>query len=204
MKIIELPEMRNRTDVYRDRREAGTVLAGMLGRDKRIPNLVLAIPAGGVEVGVSLAETLNLPLDIAVVSKVTPPWSTEMGYGAVAFDDSVLLNHSFLSQWGMSDEEVQEGVARAKEKVRRRISQWRGTRPFPDLAGKTVLLVDDGLATGYTMQGAVKALGKFGVKEIVVAVPTAHTNSIEKLKGMVDTLFCGNNPPKGFFPETKA
>lgn len=192
MKIIELPEMRNRTDVFRDRREAGMVLAEMLEKYKFVPAQVLAIPAGGVEVGVKLADTLNLPLDIAVVNKVTPPWSTELGYGAVAFDDSVLLNQSFIQQWGLSDEEVQEGISRAKAKVKRRISQWRGMRPFPDLAGKTILLVDDGLATGYTMRGAIMALRKVGAKEIIVAVPTAHSNSIKGLNGMVETLFCGN------------
>jgi putative phosphoribosyl transferase len=192
MKITDLPEMRNRTDVFRDRRDAGTVLAGMMEKYKHIPAQVMAIPAGGVEVGVMLAETLKLPLDIAVVSKITPPWSTELGYGAVAFDDSVLLNRSFLHQWGLSEEEVQEGIARAKEKVRRRITQWRGVRLFPDLAGKTVLLVDDGLATGYTMQGAINALVKYRPKAIVVAVPTAHTNSIEELKGMAETFFCPN------------
>jgi predicted phosphoribosyltransferase len=192
MKIIELPEKRNRMDVYRDRSDAGKILAGMMENYRSTKSLVMAIPAGGVEVGAVLAESLHLLLDVAVVSKITPPWSSEVGYGAVAFDESVLLNKSFLERWHLSDQEVQDGIARAKVKVGRRLDLWRSGRPFPVLTGKTIIVVDDGLATGYTMQAAIGALRRSGAWEIIVAVPTAHVQSVEGLRGMADILVCGN------------
>ena len=175
--LFDLPKLRNRIHVFRDRQEAGEVLASMLERYRDSDALVLAIPAGGVAVGVVIGQALNLAFDVAIVSKITLPWNTETGYGAVAFDGTVLLNHEFLSRLRLSHQDIEEGIARTKEKVSRRMEKFRGNRPFPDLR-RPVILVDDGIASGFTLLTAVEALKKASSREIILAVPTAHEESL--------------------------
>ena len=118
--IIELPELHGRTGVFRDRADAGEVLAGMLAELSGGEATVLAVPAGGVPVAAVLAERLGLRLDVAVVSKITPPWNSEIGYGAVAFDGTVRLNNDALPRMGLTQQQITEGIARTTEKVNRR------------------------------------------------------------------------------------
>lgn len=190
--VFDLPELRDRVHVFADRPEAGRVLAEMLGAYRHGPALVLAVPAGGIPVGGAMARKLGLPLDVAVVSKVTLPWNTEAGYGAVAFDGTVRLNDSLLPRLGLSAEDVTDGIARTREKVRRRVGSLRGDRPLAELGGRPVILVDDGLASGFTMQVAVEAVRKAGAEEVVLAVPTGHADAVRRLSGMVDALYCAN------------
>src|SRR5512136_2914145 len=121
-RIIERDDLRNRARVFRDRAHAGAVLAEMLAPsfDRRENAMVLAIPAGGVPVAVPIARRLALPLDLAAVSKITLAWNTEAGYGAVAFDGSVRLNDALVREIGLSEAEVEAGIARTREKVARR------------------------------------------------------------------------------------
>jgi putative phosphoribosyl transferase len=190
--VFELPELRDRVHVFADRPEAGVVLAQMLGAYRNGPALVLAVPAGGIPVGAAMARELGLPLDVAVVSKVTLPWNTEAGYGAVAFDGTVRLNDVLLPRLGLSAQDVTDGIAKTTEKVRRRVESLRGNRPFPELSRRPVILVDDGLASGFTMQVAVEAVRKAGAEEVIVAVPTAHADAVGRLSRMVDALYCAN------------
>jgi predicted phosphoribosyltransferase len=189
--VLDLPKLRNRVHVFRDRQEAGVILASMLERYRGSDALVLGVPAGGVAVAVIIAQELNLALDVAIVSKITLPWNTESGYGAVAFDGTVLLNHDFLSRLGLSRQDIEEGVARTKEKVSRRMEKFRGNRPFPQLR-RPVILVDDGIASGFTLLTAVEALQKGGSKEIILAVPTAHEESLIRILEKVDMVYCPN------------
>lgn len=191
-KVFDLPELRDRRRVFSDRPEAGRVLAGMLEAYRGSNAILLAIPAGGVPVAAVIAGVLNLPLDVAVVNKVTPPWNPEVGYGAVAFDGTVILDENILPSFGLSDEEVQECIATAGKKVRRRVELLRGEKPMPSLGERTVILVDDGLATGSTLAGAILALRKAGAKEIVLAVPTGHASSVHKMAGQVEAIYCPN------------
>lgn len=190
-KIFDLPELRNRVHVFRDRAAAGKVLAEMMKSYRKSDAMVLSIPAGGVAVGVVIARELNLPLDIAVVSKITPTWNSEVGYGAVAFDGTIILNEEFLSRFHLSQDEIQKGIKKTEEKVNRRLKTLRGNRPLPDF-NKKIILVDDGLASGFTLRVAIEAVRKAGSQHIILAVPTAHNESIEKMTGMVEVIYCPN------------
>ncbi len=112
---------------------------------------ILAIPAGGVPVGAEMARRLVLPLDVAVVSKVRLPWNRETGYGAVAFDGSVRLNEELIEGLALGDLEVRYGIEKTKARVARRVRELRSDRGYEHLKGRTVILVDDGMASGLTM-----------------------------------------------------
>jgi putative phosphoribosyl transferase len=170
--IFDLPKLRNRVHVFRDRQEAGEVLASMLERYRESDALVLAVPAGGVAVGAVIAQALILAFDVAIVSKITLPWNTETGYGAVAFDGTVLLNHEYLGRLHLGHQDIEEGIAKTKEKVFRRMEKFRGNRPLPDLR-RPIILVDDGIASGFTLLTAVEALKKADCREIILAVPNS-------------------------------
>ena len=190
-KIFELPHLHNREGIFRDRAAAGKVLAQMLKEYQRSNATVMAIPAGGVAVAASLARELALPLDVAVISKITPSWNSEVGYGAVAFDGMVRLNEDYLARFNLGKEEIQKGIQKTKQKVARRVKMFRGNRPLPDF-NQRILLVDDGLASGFTLRVAIEALRKAGGQQIILAVPTAHEESIQRVINEVDAIYCPN------------
>ncbi len=191
-RVVEDPGLRHRAPVFRDREHAGQVLARMLRPSAREGGIVLAIPSGGVPVAAVLARERGLPLDVIVVSKITPAWNTETGCGAVAADGTVLVDPSLVRGLGMSADVLEEAVARAQAKVRRRAELLRGRRPFPALAGRQVILVDDGLATGSTMRAAIEVVRKHDAGEIVVAVPTGHADSLAEIAELVFQVVCPN------------
>src|SRR5436853_5499798 len=133
---------------FRDRSHAGRELATMLDEFRGTAALVLAIPAGGMPVGKAIAEALGLPLAIAPVSKVLYPWTTEAGYGAVAFDGSVLLDDAAIERHGVKPGQIETAVADAHAKVERRSARLRKGRAALALEGRTVIVVDDGIAAG--------------------------------------------------------
>lgn len=192
-KVVEHTELRNRTGVYRDRDEAGQYLAGELKEYAGDPDvIILAVPAGGVPVGCEIARALKAPLDVAVTRKVQIPWSPEAGFGAVGWDDKVILNEKLVKELQLTKSEQDTAVFAAKRNVEERLKRFRGTKQLPDLAGKTVILVDDGLASGYTMLVSAKSVQDKAPKKIVVAVPTASHGAIELLKPEVDVIVCPN------------
>lgn len=191
-RVFDLPEMRNRGRVFRDRAQAGAVLAGMLEQHRETDTLVLAIPAGGAPVAVEVAKRLDLAFDLAVVSKITLPWNTESGYGAVAFDGTVRLNRDLIAALGLTETVVQEGIAQTREKIARRVKQLCGNRHLPDLARRAVVLIDDGLASGFTMHTAVDALHRLAADKVIVAVPTGHAEAVTRIAALVDSLYCPN------------
>ena len=190
--IIDLPELREQTHVFQDRTQAGQVLAKMLAAHDKQAGIILAIPAGGVPVGVVMAEKTGLDFDVAVVSKITLPWNTEAGYGAVAFDGTVKLNNNLVRRVNLTAEDVKKGIEKTTAKVARRVTKLRGGQPFPDLGNRSAILVDDGLASGFTMRVAVAALRNAGARRIVVAVPTGHLRSAEMIAREVEVLYCAN------------
>lgn len=190
--VVEIVPLRNKTAVFADRTEAGRVTAGLLKDFRNARGIVLAVPAGGVPVGKAVADALGLPLDVLPVSKITLPWNTEAGYGAVSFNGIVELNQALLSHLHLSPEEIKDGTARTLQKVKTRMGELRGNRPFPPLSDKTVILVDDGLASGFTLQVAVEALRKEGARHIILAVPTGHEKAVHRLAKRVDAVYCPN------------
>ncbi|MGE5240059.1 MAG: phosphoribosyltransferase [Bacteroidota bacterium] len=191
-RVTDLPELRNRGQVFRDRAHAGAVLAGMLDPLRGTKTRILAIPAGGVPVAAEVARRLDLPLDLAVVSKITLPWNTESGYGAVAFDGTVRLNQELIAALGLRPEVIDQGIARTREKVARRVRELRGADVMPDLRHRAAVLIDDGLASGFTMLTAIEALRNLAPDKIVVAVPTGHYDSVTRVAATVDSLYCPN------------
>jgi predicted phosphoribosyltransferase len=190
-KIFSLPKLRNRVRVFRDRASAGKVLAGMLEEYRSSHAIVMGIPAGGVAVAVEIARALRLPFDIAVVSKITLPWNSEAGYGAVAFDGTVMLNEELLSRLNLSSQEIQTGIKKTEKKVSRRVTMFRGDRPLPDFKRPTIL-VDDGLASGFTLRVAIKALRQTGAANVILAVPTGHLESVQMISEEVEAIYCPN------------
>ena len=177
---------------FRDRAHAGRTLAKMLAEFRGALALVVAIPAGGVPVAAAIATELGLPLDVAPVSKVLYPWTTESGYGAVAFDGSVWLDESRMSGHGVSAAQAERAVAEARAKVERRLARLRHARAPLALEGRTVLAVDDGIAGGSTMRAAIAALRRAGAASVVVAVPTAHRNALAAVSKLADAAYCAN------------
>jgi len=190
-KLFDLPKLRNKIRVFRDRAAAGKVLAGMLEHFRDSDAVVIGIPAGGIAVAVEIGKELYLTLDVAVVSKITLPWNSEAGYGAVAFDGTAMLNEEFLSRLNLSDQEIKTGIKKTEEKVARRVMIFRGKRPLPDLR-RPIILVDDGLASGFTLRVAIKALRKAGATNIILAIPTGHMESVPMILEEVEAIYCPN------------
>lgn len=203
-KIYEVPALRDRVGVFTDRREAGVVLSRLVSDCRLSQPLLLAIPAGGVPVAAALADELHLPCDLAVVSKITLPWNSEVGYGAVAFDGSYRLNPALIAATGLTDDEVKHGVAATRAKVARRVLEMRKERPFPNLSRYDVIVIDDGLASGFTMLVAAEALRRAGARSITVAVPTGHAKSVRRLRESVETVCCANIRSGGSFAVASA
>lgn len=184
--------LRDRAPVFADRREAGERLAQMLDEFRGSGALVAAIPAGGVPVAIEIAARLDLALDVLPVSKILLPWNTESGFGAVAFDGSVWVNERDALRLGLSPQAVRQSTAQARSKVERRMSLLRGDRPLPELEGRSVLVVDDGVAGGSTMRVAVSALRGLGAGKVIVAVPTGHHGTVSAIAEIADELYCAN------------
>lgn len=177
---------------FRDRAAAGARLAEMLAKYKGSSAIVLAIPAGGVPVGAAIARELGLSLHAAPVSKVLYPWTTESGFGAVAFDGSVWIDDAAVENSRLTKAQVEKAVADARAKVERRSKKFSSGKVLTDLSGKTVILVDDGIAAGSTMRTAIAALRKLRASRIVVAVPTAPSRSLEAMRKLADDILCAD------------
>jgi predicted phosphoribosyltransferase len=190
--IHDDPRLRDRAPVFRDRPEAGRALARLLAAHSAGGAFVLAIPCGGVPVGVEIARALGLELDVAPVSKILLPWTTEAGFGAVAFDGSVWVNEDDVRRHALSEQDIADAVADARAKVERRTARLRGGRAALSIAERTVILVDDGIAAGSTMRVATAAVRRLGATRIVLAVPTGHRRAVELLADAADEVYCAN------------
>ena len=180
---------------FRDRREAGRILARRLSRYVSRSNvIVLGLPRGGVPVAYEVAHALGAPLDVFIVRKIGHPWNEELALGAVASGGVEILDRDFAHQLGTSDEQLNRIVARERRELERREWLYRGDRPFPDLAGKTTIVVDDGLATGASMRAAVQALRSSHPASIVVAVPAASREACARISQMADECVCVMTP----------
>jgi predicted phosphoribosyltransferase len=181
---------------FLDRAEAGRELGDRLAEKyaSRDDVLVLALPRGGVAVGREVAEILDAPLDALVVRKLGFPGQDELAMGAIASGGARVLNEALLEQTGLPRDRVDAVVARELDELRRREQLYRGALPPPDVAGKIVIVVDDGLATGSTMLAAVQALRSQEPARIVAAVPTAPPQTCTALEEVADEVVCLRQP----------
>src|SRR3954469_8983782 len=171
------------TPRFRDRRQAGQVLAQKLGHyARRTDLLILGLPRGGIPVAFEVARALRAPLDVFLVRKLGVPGYEELAMGAVASGGVRVLNDEIVRGLGISEDEIDAAVARELQELARRERLYRGDRPPPDVAGRTVILVDDGLATGATMRAALAALRQQQPARRVVAVPTAAPQTCDELR----------------------
>ncbi len=181
--------------LLRDRREAGRRLAERLQHYRdRDDVIVLALPRGGVPVAYELAKELNLPMDVFLVRKLGVPWQPELAMGAVATGGVRILNRDVTSALNLRESQI-EDIARQEEQIlHERERLFRGDRPAPNITGRTVILVDDGLATGSSMRAAIAALRKQNPARIVVAVPVSSAATCEELSREVDEIVCLATP----------
>lgn len=181
---------------FRDRRDAGVQLAEKLMHYAGAPNvLVLGLPRGGVPVAYEVARILHAPLDMFVVRKLGVPGHRELAMGAIASGGIRVLNGEVIEALGISPIMVEAVAAGEQEELERQERAFRGDAPFPDLKGRTVIVVDDGLATGSTMRAAVLSLRQRAAARIVVAVPVAAAETCRALRTEADEVVCLNTPP---------
>jgi predicted phosphoribosyltransferase len=191
--ITDNPVLRDRVSVFADRHDAGRQLGAFLMRLPGIRDpMVCAIPAGGVPVGVEIAQALSAPLVPVIVRKIRIPGTTEAGFGAVAWDGQVIFNDRLVSALGISPAQVRVAVEETQQNVRERIARYNAGSPFPDLTRKFVILTDDGLASGYTMLVAIRALCAHHPAKVMIAVPTSSDGAARLVASVVDKLVCLN------------
>lgn len=176
---------------FRDRRDAGRRLAARLvPYSGRRDVVVLALPRGGVPVAYEVAHALGAPLDVFLVRKLGMPGHEEFAIGAIASGGVLVLNEETLRDYGISRDQVEAVVEAEKRELERRERIYRGDRAFPGITGRTVILIDDGLATGSTMRAAVAALRQERPARVTVAVPTAPPDTCSDMRAIVDEMIC--------------
>jgi predicted phosphoribosyltransferase len=180
---------------YRDRGEAGRDLAARLAHHAGRPDvLVLALPRGGVPVAYEVSTALGAPLDVFLVRKLGVPGREELAMGAIASGGVRLLNEEVVRALRIGPETIDKVTAAEQAELERREREYRGGRPAPDVRGKTVILIDDGLATGASMRAAVMALRERHPARLVVAVPIASPATCAEFQDEVDEIVCARTP----------
>jgi predicted phosphoribosyltransferase len=181
---------------FRDRADAGRQLAKALRAryGDRPDVLILALPRGGVPVAYQVSRILNVPLDIFVVRKLGVPGHEELAMGAIATGGAIVFNDEVVGSLGIPRSTIDRLIERERQELARRERDYRGSRPPPEVKGRTVILVDDGLATGASMHAAIEAVRALGPVEIVVAVPTAAASTCARLRPFVNDMVCVITP----------
>lgn len=192
--IFEKKELRNKMFVFRDREHAGEELAKFLEEKLPIKKdlLVLAVPRGGVPVGCVVAKRLKAMFDLIIVRKIPIPWNTEAGFGSITPDADVVIDYRLMEYLGIDEKTLNELIKHVLEEIKRRNKVLRRGKGEPPITGKNVVIVDDGIAGGYTMTAAIKYVKKRNPKRIFVATPTGCLDSLLKIEKLVDSIFCLN------------
>lgn len=180
---------------FRDRTDAGRQLAAVLGQRTWNRPVVLGLARGGVPVAASVAEALGAPLDVFVARKVGAPGQPELGIGAVAEDSDVVVWSAALEIVGVHPDEAEARAQRERDEVRRRVAAYRAGRPLPDLSGRDVVVVDDGLATGVTAEAALISISAHGPSALVLAVPVGAPDAVARLGFAGVEVVCLHAPP---------
>lgn len=180
---------------FRDRSDAGTRLADRLATEELHDTVVLALPRGGVPVGLEVAMRIDAPLEVFVARKIGAPGQPELGIGAIAEGGTTVLMRYLVDALRITDERLRELAALEQRELERRVSYYRGDRELPDLRGRDVVLVDDGLATGVTAEAALSALRERQPRRLVLAVPVCAVETSQRLGALADVI-CLISPPE--------
>jgi len=188
------------TAIFKNRREAGRQLAtALIKRGYRSEGtLVLGIPRGGLVVADEVAKALSAALDVIIARKLRAPYQPELGIGAVVDGDHIVLNEEVARSVGVSQDYLNREIAYQKEEIERRLRFYRGDHTAPEVAGKTVIVVDDGIATGYTFRASLESFRQRRPDRLVAAAPVAARDSAEMLKAFVDEVVCLHTPVSFF------
>ncbi len=180
--------------MFKNRRTAGLELAKSLKEYKGEDVIILAIPRGGALVAHAIREQLNCEWDLIIPRKLGAPFNKEIAIGAVTQDGTLLLDEEMIMYLNVSEEYIQKEKEAQINEIKRRLKLYMGNRPAVPLRGKRIILVDDGIATGFTIKAAIKSIQKAGASELVVAVPVAPDDVIEELLEKVDRIICLESP----------
>jgi putative phosphoribosyl transferase len=190
--IVEDKDLRQKRFVFRDRAESGRELLKYLEKYRGKELIVLAIPSGGLPVATEIANGLGAVLDIVIVRKLQIPQNPEAGFGALSLNGDTILNADLVADMALSEDQISKAKVNAMKEGRSRERALRGSRPSPELRGRGVILVDDGLASGYTMKAAIRKVKDEHPAFIVVAVPTGSDRSVKLVAKEVDEVVCLN------------
>jgi putative phosphoribosyl transferase len=185
-------------EIFLNREDAGRRLAQRLEKYKGADTIILAVPRGGVVVAYQVAKALGAPLDVVIPRKIGAPGQPELAIGAVGENGVCVLDEEIIRYLGVSETYIRQEAERQRQEIERRWKLYRGDRPFPDVKGKTVILIDDGIATGYTTIAAVRVIRNKQPAKIVLAVPVAPIDSIAKLRSEVDEIVVLETPEPFF------
>ena len=174
--------------IFESRYDAGSQLAIKLGEYKNQPVVVLAIPNGGLPVALQVALALRANLDLVISRKLPIPLSPEGGFGAVADDGTIILNQEVLKKLGLSAQQINYQVSKVRNDIQKRSLLYRGSRPLSVVSDKIAIVIDDGLASGYTMMAAVESVRRRHPKRVVVAVPTASATAVKQVEKLADRV----------------
>ncbi|MHB0868288.1 MAG: phosphoribosyltransferase [Chloroflexota bacterium] len=180
--------------IFEDRQDAGRRLAAELEEYRGTDALILALPRGGVVTGYEVSAALGLPLEVFISRKIGAPGNPELAIGAIAESDGEWIDQEAIALLGVSQEYIREETERQRREIERRIQKYRQGRPLPPLAGRTAIVVDDGIATGYTMLAALRGLRKAHPAILVAAVPVAPEESLWKVSRESDRVVCLATP----------
>jgi putative phosphoribosyl transferase len=180
--------------MFKNRKEAGLKLAGKLLHYQDKNPLILGIPRGGVPLAREIFDLLGGQLDVVIPRKVGLPWHRELAVGAVTMDGGFILNEQVARGHGITEQNLEYEILRARAEIRRRMALYRGDRPLPVTKGRTVIITDDGVATGFTMRAALKDLREKEAGRLVLALPVAPPDTARQLQKEVDELICLETP----------
>jgi putative phosphoribosyl transferase len=181
---------------FTDRHDAGRRLADELARRRLDTPVMIALPRGGVPVAAQVAARLNAPLDVLVVRKLGCPWQSELGFGAIGEGGIRTLNHELVTRLGLSAEQIDAITAREQAELERRVRRYREGRPPVPVRGRVAILVDDGLATGFTARAAIAVLRHQGAANVVLAIPVAPPATVAELRAVADDVVCLRTPTR--------
>lgn len=182
--------------LYKDRYDAGQKLAESLYQFKNENPIILALPRGGVIIGYEIAKTLNAPLDVFIARKIGAPFYPELGIGAIAPNNVQIINKELINSLNIPASEIEKVIERETIELNRRIKLYRGNLPPLNLENKTVIIVDDGLATGITAKASVLSVKKSNPKKIILAVPVSPPDTANEFRKEVDVFICLHEPPE--------